>query len=243
MFGSSWPCFLISSASAYSVYSLASNKFLTSRVSFWAISGGFLWTTIFLFDRGHAIGRCPITNRFEVLVFMTWSMVLIYLLIGSSYRLSLMGAFTAPVASVLLLLALAFAPGGQPEARRIKVNPWLEAHTSFSMVACGAFALACIAGVMFLVQERQLKTRQPSSIFYRLPPITALSVANSRLLWLGFALFTVGLATGFLIGEPDQLGAGWMVYPGLVCVRRHYCRSNATRHGSQVGCDPVDCRI
>ena len=211
----------------YSVYSLASNKFLTSRVSFWAIIGGFVWTTIFLFDRGHAIGRCPITNRFEVLVFMTWSMVLIYLVIGSSYRLSLMGVFTAPVASVLLLFALALAPG-QPEARRIKVNPWLEAHTSFSMVACGAFALACIAGVMFLVQERQLKTRQPSSIFYRLPPITALSVANSRLLLLGFTLFTVGLATGFLIGDRiNWVQAGWSilvwcVYGGIIVARMRH---------------------
>src|SRR5271165_5498305 len=203
-------CYLL--GFGYSVYSLATNRFLTPRMTFLAICAGFLFTTIFLFDRGHAIGRCPITNRFEVLVFMTWSMVLIYLVIGSSYRLSLMGAFTAPVASVLLLLALVFTPAGQPEPRRIKVNPWLEAHTSFSMVACGAFALACIAGVMFLVQERQLKTRQPSSIFYRLPPITALSVANSRLLWLGFALFTVGLATGFLIGEQiNWVQAGWSI--------------------------------
>ena len=213
--------------SAYSVYSLATNKFLTSRITFWAISAGFLFTTLFLFDRGHAIGRCPITNRFEVLVFMTWSMVLIYLVIGSSYRLSLMGAFTAPVASALLFFAVAFSRS-EPAARRIKVNPWLEAHTSFSMVACGAFALACIAGVMFLVQERQLKTRQPSSIFYRLPPITALSIANTRLLWVGFTLFTVGLTTGFLIGgRINWVQAAWSilvwcVYAGILVARvRH----------------------
>ena len=127
---------------------------------------------------------------------MTWSMVLIYLVIGSSYRLSLMGAFTAPVASALLFFAIAFSPS-EPAARKIKVNPWLEAHTSFLMVACGAFALACIAGVMFLVQERQLKTRQPTSIFYRLPPITALSVANTRLLWLGFPSSRSGSRRGF----------------------------------------------
>src|SRR6202140_3885372 len=197
-------CYLL--GFGYSVYSLATNRFLMPRLTFLAICAGFLFTTIFLFDRGHAIGRCPITNRFEVLVFMTWSMVLIYLVIGSSYRLSLMGAFTAPVASVLLLLALAFAPAGQPEARRIKVNPWLEAHTSFSMVACGAFALACIAGVMFLVQERQLKTRQPPSIFYRLPPINALSIANSRLLWLRVVLFPIGLGKRFVIGGRIHVG-------------------------------------
>jgi ABC-type uncharacterized transport system permease subunit len=196
---------------AYSIYSLAASKFLTPRITFWAICAGFLFTTMFLFDRGHAIGRCPITNRFEVLVFMTWSMVLIYLVIGSSYRLSLMGAFTAPVASGLLFFALALLPG-EPAIRRIKVNPWLEAHTSFSMVACGAFALACIAGVMFLVQEQQLKNRRPTSLFYRLPPITALSVANSRLLWLGFVLFTVGIATGFLIGgRVNWVQAAWSI--------------------------------
>jgi ABC-type uncharacterized transport system permease subunit len=209
---------------AYSVYSLATNRFLTPRITFWAICIGFLFTTLFLFDRGHAIGRCPITNRYEVLVFMTWSMVLIYLVIGSSYRLSLMGAFTAPVASTLLLFAIAFS-SSEPAPIRIKVNPWLEAHTSFLMVACGAFALACIAGTMFLVQERQLKTRQPSSIFYRLPPITALSVANARLLWLGFSLFTVGIATGFLIGGRINWAQAvwsilvWGVYGGIILAR------------------------
>lgn len=212
---------------AYSVYSLLTNRFLVSRITFCAICAGFLFTTIFLFDRGHAIGRCPITNRFEVLVFMTWSMVLIYLVIGSSYRLSLMGAFTAPVASAILLVAIGVSPG-EPVAARIKVNPWLEAHTSFLMVACGAFALACIAGVMFLVQESQLKTRHPSSIFFRLPPITALSIANSRLLSLGFGLFTVGLAAGFLIGgRIDWVQAAWSilvwcVYGGIIIARiRH----------------------
>jgi ABC-type uncharacterized transport system permease subunit len=78
---------------------------------------------------------------------------------------------------------------------------------------------------MFLVQERQLKTRQPSSIFYRLPPITALSVANARLLWLGFSLFTVGIATGFLIGGRINWAQAvwsilvWGVYGGIILAR------------------------
>jgi ABC-type uncharacterized transport system permease subunit len=200
----------------HSVYSLATNKFLNPHVPFATICVGFAFTNIFLFQRGHAIGRCPITNPFEVLVFMTWSMVLIYLVIGTRYRLSLMGVFTAPAASILLFIAVALAPGDSV-AKRIKVNPWLEAHTSFSMVACGAFALACIAGLMFLVQERQLKTRQPTSIFFRLPPITELSVANSRLLLLGFLIG----------GEVNWIQAGWSIlvwilYGGILVARvRH----------------------
>jgi ABC-type uncharacterized transport system permease subunit len=154
-------------------------------------------------------------------------MVLIYLVIGPAYRLSLMGAFTAPVASALSIVAILMPPA-DTTAARIKVNPWLEAHTSFSMVACGAFALACVAGVMYLFQESQLKTRQPGSIFFRLPPITALSIANSRLLLLGFALLTIGLGTGFLIGARiNWVQAAWSilvwcVYGGILIARvRH----------------------
>jgi ABC-type uncharacterized transport system permease subunit len=215
-------CFLLGFGS--SAYSLATGKSLARRTTFFSISAGFLFETIYLFVRGQEIGRCPITNRFEVIVFMTWSMVLIYLIIGPAYRLSLMGAFTAPVASVLSVVAI-LVPSADSVPVRIKVNPWLEAHTSFSMVACGAFALACIAGVMYLFQENQLKTRQPGSIFFRLPPITALSVANSRLLWLGFGLFTVGLGTGFLIGTRINWIQAvwsilvWCVYGGILIAR------------------------
>ena len=213
-------------ASACSVHSLVTGKHLTPGLTFWTIGAGFILQTIFLFVRGHAIGRCPVTNYFEILVFMSWSMVLTYLLIGSTYRLSLMGAFTAPVACLMLILAI-LTPQGPP-ARRITPNPWLEAHTSFSMVACGAFALACVAGAMYLFQESQLKTRRPGSIFFRLPPITALSIANSRLLLLGFALLTIGLGTGFLIGARiNWVQAAWSilvwcVYGGILIARiRH----------------------
>jgi HemX protein len=218
-------CFLL--GSAYSIYSSMGEKYFISRRTLLSITGGFTFLSLFLFVRGHSIGRCPITNQFELLTFMTWSMVLIYLVIGSDYRLSLMGAFTAPAAS-LLLLGAAFLSEPEPAKTHAKVNPWLEAHTSFSIVACGAFALACIAGIMYLVQERQLKARNPGSMFFRLPPINALAVANSRLLWLGFGLLTIGLSTGFFIGAEIEWKKAtwsilvWCLYGGILVARwRH----------------------
>jgi HemX protein len=83
-----------------------------------------------------------------------------------------------------------------------QVNSWLEFHASISLVAYGAFALACIAGVMYLLQERQLKTHQLHSLFYHLPPLTNLFAVITRLLWCGFALYTVGIVSGFFTGHP-----------------------------------------
>ena len=179
------------------------------RFTFLAVSLGFIFQTAFLSVRGHALGRCPITNLFEVIIFVAWSAALFYMVVGPVYRLSLMGAFTAPLVVVLQLIAL-LAPIDHPYRPKLPVNSWLEFHASMSLVAYGAFALACAAGVMYLVQERQLKTHHLHSIFYHLPPLTDLFFAIVRLLWWGFALYTLGLVSGFFVGEP-------LPWPQIVC--------------------------
>jgi HemX protein len=201
---------------------------LHGRFNFFAIGLGFLFQTAFLSIRGHALGRCPLTNFFEVFVFLAWSVALIYLLIGPAYRLSLMGAFTAPLVFVIQTFAL-LTPIDIPHPVRLPANPWLEFHASISMIAYGAFALDCVAGVMYLVQDRQLKTHQLRSFFYHLPPLTNLFSALTRLLWLGFALYTAGLVSGFFTGGPlPRLKmicafAVWLLY-GLILQVRHLHR-------------------
>jgi len=175
--------------------------FRPARSNFFAIVAGFVLQTAFLSARGNALGRCPLTNLFEVFIFMAWSVALIYLLVGPAYRLSLMGAFTAPLVLLIQTFAL-FAPIDRPRAPKMAVNSWLEFHASMSIVAYGAFALACVAGLMYLVQERQLKTHHLHSVFHHLPPLTDLYSAITRLLWLGFGLYTAGLVSGFFVGEP-----------------------------------------
>jgi HemX protein len=226
--------FLIASTAFYlaavvhTIVSLRAKKFPAGRLNFFAIVAGFLVQTTFLFVRGRAIGRCPITNLFEVFIFLAWSVALIYLLIGPAYRLSLMGAFTAPLVFVIQTFAL-LAPIDGPHAGRLVANSWLELHASISMVAYGALALACVAGIMYLVQEHQLKTRQLHSIFYYLPPLSDLFAAITRLLWLGFGLYTVGLVTGFFTGEPLPVPkmvlafAIWGLY-GAILQGRHLHR-------------------
>ena len=200
---------------------LRAGVFRPGRFNFLAIGLGFVFQTAFLSIRGHALGRCPLTNMFEVFIFLAWSVALIYMLVGPAYRLSLMGAFTAPL--VLLLQGVALiAPIDVRHPVKVPANSSLEFHASVSLVAYGAFALACIAGVMYLVQERQLKTHQLRSIFYHLPPLTDLFAAITRLLWLGFILYTTGIASGFFTGRPlphVQLVAAiavWLLYAAIL---------------------------
>ncbi len=224
-------CFLV--AVARTALALRAGVFRPGRFNFFAIVAGFVLQTTFLWLRGNAIGRCPITNLFEVFVFLGWSIVLIYMLVGPGYRLSLMGAFTAPLVSAIQVFAL-LAPIDTPHQVRVRPNAWLEFHASMSMIAYGAFALACVAGLMYLVQERQLKTRQMHSVFQHLPPLHDLFHAITRLLWLGFALYTAGLVSGFFTGQPLPVvkmacAIGIWLFYGAILQGRHFLRL-APRH-------------
>src|SRR5213080_2860179 len=212
-------CFL--AAVVHTAIELRAGVFRPMRFNFFAVGLGFIFQTAFLSVRGHELERCPLTNLFEVFIFLAWSVALIYMLVGPAYRLSLMGAFTAPLVVVLQGFAL-MAPIDVRHPVKLPANPSLEFHASVSLIAFGAFALACIAGVMYLVQERQLKTHHLRSIFYHLPPLTDLFAAITGLLWWGFALYTLGIVSGFFTGRPlphVQVVAAigvWLLYAAIL---------------------------
>lgn len=208
------------------MYALGAGVYRRSRLNLFIMSCGFILQSLFLYYRGQEVGRCPITNHFEVLIFLSWSVVLIYLIVGPAYRLSLLGAFTSPLVILIQTFAL-LAPIDHPAAPKATINPWLEFHAAISLVAYGAFALACVAGIMYLIQEHQLKTHHLRSIFYHLPPMSDLGLVNNRLLFLGFILFTIGLGAGFVVGighienwaKVASMLAVWFVYGAIIQAR------------------------
>jgi len=208
------------------MFVLGRGRYQPSRFNFAAMTGGFAFQTGFLIVRGHALNACPLTNLFEVLIFLSWSMVLLYFVVGTAYRLSLLGAFTSPLAFIFQAFAL-IAPLDSPPGPRARVvaHPWLETHAAISIIAYGAFALACVAGVMYLIQERQLKTHRLRRLFFHLPPIADLAVAINRLIFTGFILLTFGLLSGFAVhGESGKVEwskvvwgiAVWLIYGGIL---------------------------
>lgn len=207
----------------WTMFALGAGKYRPSRLNLLLISSGFLFQTLFLFERGQAHGSCPLKNLFEMFIFLSWSVVLLYLLVGPAYRLTLLGAFTAPVVTLFQMFALMAPidtpvrpPAGPPK-------PWLEMHAAISIIAYGAFALASVAGVMFIAQERQLKTHHIRSMFFYLPPISELASAIRRLISVGLLLLSIGLVSGFFVGNPGAKVAWgvlvWGVYGGILLVR------------------------
>lgn len=195
-------------------------------LNFWLAAAGFVFQCLFLRERGELHGRCPITNGAEVLVFICWSVVILYLALGKAFRLSLLGVFSMPLVFVFQLIAIISLAANDPGPRPPEtLDPWLEMHASMSLLAYGAYGLACIAGIMYLVQNRQLKSHEPGRLFYSLPPIKYLSDAIIRLLVIGTVLISVGIIAAFFMQvAPEAVhlavsGAVWLIYFVIVLVQ------------------------
>ncbi len=217
-------CFLV--GFAYTMFALGARLAHPSRGNLVIMLVGFLCQTGFLHLRGQVVGRCPVTNLFEVLIFLSWAIVMLYFFIGGTYRLSLLGTFTAPLVFLLQLGALLLPSASRAAVYKKSAGMWPELHAAISLVAFGAFAMACVAGVMYLVQERLLKKHHLNSFFQNLPPIADLATAMQRVMMAGVLLLGLGLLAGFMAGNLQQhvtvitwaVGV-WLTYAGVLVAR------------------------
>jgi len=123
--------------------------------------GGLVLQTVALgmrwnesYDMG--IGRVPLSNLYESLVFFTWSTVLIYLVVEWKYKTRAFGAFVMPVA----FLALAFinfagiSTDISPLVPALKSN-WLFYHVLISFLGYAAFGVAFAVSMVFLLIDME----------------------------------------------------------------------------------------
>jgi ABC-type uncharacterized transport system permease subunit len=196
----------------------------TRGVNLTLIALGCFFQTLGLLARSAQIHRCPITNWFEVLMFISWAIALAYLAGGAVLRASVLGLFVAPLVAALSLVAFFFPDLQRPPQ---PINPWVELHIPMTILSYGAFALVFATGAMYLVQERQLKTHHLGAFFHRLPSIEQLDRINFRFLMAGLFLLTLGLAFGFVSGWSLQSdlpkliwsAVVWLLYAGLLVGR------------------------
>ncbi|MEM1059655.1 MAG: cytochrome c biogenesis protein CcsA [Verrucomicrobiota bacterium] len=206
--------FLYLISAAWGAYTLGARRVSATRWNLALILGAFSCHSVFLYLRGEEIRHCPVTNLFEVLAFLSWSLVLTYLVIGPVYRLSILGTFTSPLAFLLNFFALT-APVDIPNQLPV-MGPLVELHIALSVMSIGILGLAALTGLAYLIQERQLKRRDLTSWFYSLPPMGELEAAHRRVLTFAFGLFSIGLLIGFFI--PHDSVSDWVkiTWSGMV---------------------------
>ncbi|MES2695424.1 MAG: cytochrome c biogenesis protein CcsA [Verrucomicrobiota bacterium] len=158
------------------------------------IAVGYLVQLIGLGLRGRAVGGCPLGNQFEIVQFVAWSSITLYLVVGVTFRNSLLGYFTSCLAAILMVLSLSIPSWDATSRTHIfGANPWIELHAALAVFSYGVFGLLALTSLMFLLRNHSLKSKHLGGMFSFLPSILDLDHIGVRLLGAGVAILTVAL--------------------------------------------------
>ena len=165
------------------------------RVGTYALGAGFFCHCVMLVARYAAAGHIPVVNLHESLSFFAWALIGFFLVMNRRYEIQVVGAFVAPLACVFFVWAAALPKEIFPLHPSLQ-SFWLPFHVVFAFLGDGIFALACGAGVVYLIQERLVKSKRVGGMSRRLPSLDVLDEINARALTIGFPLLTLGIMTG-----------------------------------------------
>lgn len=186
--------FVLGSYSALKLRRKTGSGYVLGLVSF-----GWILQTTGLYARGLEYGGCPLANRFELVQFMVWSAIAIYIFIGPAFRVSLLGVFTSGFACIFSILSLAIGQWDNPSREPIfGDSPWIETHAALALFSYGVFGILALTCAMYLLQSRSLKSKKVvGNLFPFLPSIVELVSINRRLLVMGFVILTISLGIGY----------------------------------------------
>ena len=157
----------------------------------------------------------PLTSFFGALSYMSLALAAAFYVVEGRNRLGILGAFVLPWAAGALGLAVVFAnPESAPLAQPLR-SYWLNFHPMLLMTAYAAFANAAGVGIALLIQERQIKSRKPTELCYRLPSLDELDALNGRIIAWAFPVLLVGLVMGFVWAYLDW-GRVWTSDPKMI---------------------------
>ena len=138
----------------------------------------------------------PINNFFGALSYMSFALAGAFFAIEVRRRLGILGAFVLPMAALSLGFAVILAdPELAPLAPKLR-SYWLNIHPMILMTAYATFTNAFGVALALLIQERQIKSRKPSELCYRLPSLDELDELNGRIITVTLPILVLGLVMG-----------------------------------------------
>src|SRR5262245_56482910 len=156
-------------------------------------------------------GRCPVLNRYEVMSLLSWLIILVYVIAYARTRLQALSVILPPLGLVVfvtsnvleqLLPPRPLALGGREQ------SSLLVFHVTISIMGVAALFLTFASSLMYLLQDRILKSKQHGGWLRMLPPLDRCDrMVYQSLMW-GFPLLTLGIVTGSLLNA-SQTGHFW----------------------------------
>ena len=126
-----------------------------------------------------------------------WTLLIAYLLFGRWGRSGL-GALVTPIVLLATLVSLVAPPLHRSVPIAQLETDWLIVHLAIILISYVALTFAFGASLVYLWQEKLLKSKQLRGIWQKLPPLQMADEWIFRATCFGTAMLTLGIGTGLL---------------------------------------------
>jgi cytochrome c-type biogenesis protein CcsB len=200
----SWVTFVYFASFVLYLFRLIIGKEVWGRAASFLAWAGLIAQTIALilrwktsYDLG--MGHVPLANLYESMVFFSWAIILIYLIIEWRTKSKIIGVFVVPIA----FLAMAYASIAPDISNRIEPlipalqSNWLTSHVVTCFMGYAAFTVAFGCGLIYLLKNKEKGHAEKSSDFLgKLSALATLDTLIYQSTTLGFVFLTIGIMTG-----------------------------------------------
>ena len=184
--------YLIFAASHNRIPGTASTFLLTIGLCLHSVGLVFRWME----THQTGYGYVPLSNMYESLIFFSWTIVLVYLILEFKYQQKIIGVFVTPFAFLAIALT-SIIPGIDakitPLVPALQSN-WLAIHVMTCFLGYASFAVSFGISVLYLVQDRKVTQTGGGSKW--LPSTPILDEINYKSVVIGFPMLTLGIITG-----------------------------------------------
>ncbi|WP_409301994.1 inner membrane protein YpjD [Peribacillus sp. SCS-155] len=173
------------------------NNRKANRIAFWLLAIVWLLQTIFLFLYMVKTGRFPVLTIFEGLYFYAWVLITLSLAINRLLRVDFTVFFTN-VLGFIVMAVHTFAPvqmESSVHAQRL-VSELLLIHITMAILSYGAFSLAFVFSLLYLIQYDLLKRKKWGKRLVRLGDLSKLEHMSYVLSVIGVPMLLFSVILG-----------------------------------------------
>src|SRR2546423_5597305 len=140
------------------------------RTALAAFALGALFHLVSIIEQGLFAHHFPANDIFESMSFCAFVVTVLFLFVYWRYRAESLSVFIFPLVFLMTLVATLGTPVSSWSSPVLR-NTWLMVHVVTILLGYAALLFTAAAAVVYLMQERELKRKQPRSFYHRLPPL------------------------------------------------------------------------
>jgi ABC-type uncharacterized transport system permease subunit len=184
----------------YALVALTRTSEILSKVALHAAYLGMVFHFVSLVEAVVEAGQLTLASVHNSESLLAFLIMVIFMLVYLIYKTTSPGIVVFPLVFLLTFVA---ATGQQPlvlTSVAVKQG-WLAAHILMIFTGYAALFLSFGASLLYLLQERALKSKNSTGMFARLPALQVIDDIGYRSLMLGFPFMTLGLVLGSVVAE------------------------------------------